>query len=50
MPRLREPRGRLSRRMREIQGVCGRQEASAGKPLHGLPRGNEQKAKPRALA
>lgn len=33
LPRLfeevREPRGRLSRGMREIQGVCGRQEASA---------------------
>lgn len=29
--------------MREIQGVCRRQEASTGKPLHGLSRGHEQK-------
>lgn len=49
MPRLREPRGRLSRGMREIQDVCRRQEASAGKPLYGLPRGDEQKAQSRAL-
>ncbi len=35
--------------MREIQGVCRRQEDSAGKPLHGLPRGNGQKAQSRTL-
>lgn len=35
---------RLSRGMREIQGVCRRTEASAGKPLHSLYRRHEQKA------
>lgn len=49
MPRLREPRGRLSRGMREIQDVCGRTEDGAGKPLHGLHRGHRQKAQSRAL-
>ena len=35
--------------MREIQGVCGRTEDGAGKPLHSLYRRHGQKAKSRAL-
>jgi hypothetical protein len=35
--------------MREIQGVCGRKEDGAEKPLHGLHRRHGQKAQSRAL-
>ena len=39
----------LSRGMREIQDVCRPAKASVGKPLYGLPRGDEQKTQSRAL-